>query len=199
MFFTLRNEAISYPLRGIFSSKGLIFFVANDIATILKLKNPSQFALKHATMRVKDVVYKEVTLTPRISKMWLLDYNQSIRLLENGKSCMADRLADWLSNKDSTKIIRQKIRPPSNDFKNHYEIEMYEEERDNVYTDFLDDFFDDYRRECLEYFNKVLNEKKHEMVLNVYGDSLESLEIEEPPPIVRVYFGEEMYKYQIIK
>lgn len=98
MFFYLNHDRSPTPILVVLTSDGLHFLRAVDIARLFGYKNLHKFAAMHASLRVKDIVYKRMDLS-------FFSVEEAIELLKKCKRTVARYLTFVMENAGVARVL----------------------------------------------------------------------------------------------
>lgn len=177
MFFAIHHARSPVPLRAIFSSDGVLFFKATDVAGLLKYKNKIQFAAKNARLKVKDIMYKRIRLPPSVLKSWVFSVEEAVDLLKNSQRSDCGFLADRLADPENTRILRT--------LDSGSDLMMADHGRET-----LANFLEEARTKHLETYDELTESYKE---MHVYRSRADWI-----PEKIKVFCGDKVYTYKLI-
>lgn len=198
MFFKMTHARMPSPLVVVVSSDGLPFFRAREVGKILDYKNSYGFADRHAKLKIRDVVYKKLSLPRTVLDTKIFSLEETLDVLKKCKKRIATLLKFWLKNPEVVRVLPSSPRQvPCSDPKKCMQIRMMVDECGNSPT--LEKFLDGFKIKTLELYEKMATDYFMERKeVHSFNDSLEEMLLPEPPRILMVHFGEDVYEYKLM-
>ena len=196
MFFKLIHPYYNRKtLTGTISSDGVVFFRTTDVANILNLSDKSHYGKRCGQWQIKDILYKKLQLEhPSVLKYRVVSRTTAANLLNNSKKADASRFANVLMEWDKYYVSVSDNWTPSTKLNEAVLCFLLPENETNELS--LKDFIMKFSTKTLELYEQ-LSTKKHSCSMDIFHESLEKMNLQEPPTIINMYFGDGRFRYTL--